>query len=59
MGKVNKIKVFLNTKTKRGTNLGEVANEMTAVSVHLRHDVKEKWLHVKVQRLVIEKKFGE
>lgn len=41
------------------TYLGEVSNEMAAVSVNFCEDVEEKGFHVKVQCLVVEEQLGE
>lgn len=39
--------------------LREIADHVATSGVAFGHDVKEEWLHVIVQRLVIEKQFGE
>lgn len=39
--------------------LREVANEMTAKLVVLRHDIEEEWLHVVVKGLGAKEEFGE
>lgn len=40
---------------KAGPHFGEVADNVGSLFVDLREDVEDKGLHVKVQRLVVEK----
>lgn len=40
-------------------HLGEIANNMGSLPVHLRQDVKDKGLHVEVQGLVVQEKLGQ
>ena len=39
--------------------LGEVPHNVAALFVHLCQNVEEKWLHIKVQCLVVQKEFGQ
>ena len=38
--------------------LGEVAKDVTATTVRLRHHVEEERLNVKIERLVLQEQFG-
>ncbi len=38
--------------------LGEVANHMTALTIRLRHHIKQKGFHVIVERLVVQEQLG-
>ena len=39
--------------------LGEVPHNVAALFVHLCQNVEEKWLHIKVECLVVRKEFGQ
>ena len=41
------------------THLGEVAHNVATLFVHLCQNVEEKWLHIKVECLVVQKEFGQ
>ena len=39
-------------------HLGEVPHDMAALLVNLSQYVEEKWLHIKVESLVVQEEFG-
>ena len=43
----------------QSTDLGEIADNVRALPVDLTEDIKQEGLHVKVQRLVVQKQFGQ
>lgn len=39
------------------THLGEIANQVATLHVILRQHIEEKWLHIIIERLVIQEEF--
>lgn len=40
-------------------HLGEISNKMAASVIGFSHHIKEEWLHVVVQCLVVQEEFGK
>lgn len=47
------------TKTSAFSDLGEVADDVRPLPVHLGEDVEDKGLYVEVQRLVVQEQLSE